>query len=142
MFAEIDLKILGRRISMYRYQKNLTQEKLAELVGISTQAIGNIERGIKAPSITTFFRLTLALHISASDLLDETVIRQPTDSNVWKLHAPQTIFHNTLTDWLCEKEPEYDDSVIVDLRTLPPLGFLALDEDFPDYPFPADRTAG
>lgn len=132
MLAEIDFKALGRRISMYRYQNNLTQEKLAEHVGLSTQSIGNIERGVKAPSITTFYRLMQALNVSASDLLNEDVARLEESGDVLTLRAPQTVFHNTLTDWLCKDDPEYDDSIVVDLRALPPIGFLALDEDFPD----------
>ena len=41
-FAQIEL---GLRIKMLRTEKGLTQEKLAEALGISLEHIGKIERG-------------------------------------------------------------------------------------------------
>ena len=46
----------GKRLRFIRRQKDLTQEQLAELVGLSVEFIGNIERGINSPSFTLLNR--------------------------------------------------------------------------------------
>lgn len=63
---------IGYNISYYRKHRNLTQEELAELVGISRQHLGAIE----APNIVRSFSLDLlfsiadALHIEPYQLLE------------------------------------------------------------------------
>lgn len=47
-FAQIEL---GLRIKMLRTEKGLTQEKLAEALGVSLEHIGKIERGKRTPSL-------------------------------------------------------------------------------------------
>ena len=44
-------EILRNNIKIYRNKKNLTQEQLGELSGISTDYISELERGKKVPSI-------------------------------------------------------------------------------------------
>ena len=46
-------KQLGQNIKLIRKAKKLTQEKLAEIVGIGTPNISYIESGKFAPSIDT-----------------------------------------------------------------------------------------
>ena len=41
-----DMKIVGRKIAMLRKEKNLTQMELADMLGISFQAVSNWERGV------------------------------------------------------------------------------------------------
>lgn len=48
---QVDYKAFGRRLREYRHARNLTQEKLSELVGVSFQHIGMLERGKRAPSM-------------------------------------------------------------------------------------------
>jgi len=51
----------GRRLRQLRRQKDLTQEQLAEAVGISVEFLSNIERGINAPSFETLEKLATVL---------------------------------------------------------------------------------
>ena len=44
---------LGENIKKFRKERNLTQEKLADLIGISFQAISKWERGDSFPDVTT-----------------------------------------------------------------------------------------
>ena len=53
----MDKAILGRRIREQRKQKGLTLEKLAEMAGIGSIYLGEIERGKKMPSINTFIKI-------------------------------------------------------------------------------------
>ena len=48
---------LGERIRQHRQRAKLTQEKLAELVGVSRQAVAKWESGQSAPSTENLFKL-------------------------------------------------------------------------------------
>ncbi len=61
-------KLLGNRIKSIRKARNLTQEKLAEIVGIGTPNISYIECGKFAPSIDTFKKIADALNVEPYEL--------------------------------------------------------------------------
>lgn len=50
-------KILNNHIQQYRQERDLTQEALAELVGVSRQTIISIEKGNYVPSLELAFSL-------------------------------------------------------------------------------------
>lgn len=54
---------LGKRIAMYRKQKNLSQEYLAELTNLHRNYIGNIERGEKHATIESLYKISKVLDI-------------------------------------------------------------------------------
>lgn len=60
--------LLGKRIKEIRKQKKLTQEKLAELAGIETPSLSNIENGKNYPGNETLFKLSSALNVKPYEL--------------------------------------------------------------------------
>ena len=62
--------MIGLRVREARLKADMTQECLAELVGIHWKTIGHIERGSYPISLTTFVRLSQFLEISPNRLLD------------------------------------------------------------------------
>lgn len=52
---------LGRRIQSYREAKGLSQEKLANLLGMDRVSVGYIEQGRRSPKLKT-------LHVLAQNL--------------------------------------------------------------------------
>ena len=64
----------GQRLRYLRRQRDLTQEQLAELVGISVEFLSNMERGINAPSFETLEQLAMSLNVSVKDLFDSEVM--------------------------------------------------------------------
>ena len=66
-------KLLGLKIREYRKANNLTQEQLAELVGIGTANISYIETGRFSPSIETFkvypYELYMVEHLKPKEEL-------------------------------------------------------------------------
>ena len=68
----MDYTSLGKRIRTPRKLRGLTQEKLAEMAGISFAFVGHIERGTRIPSFETVVKLADALDCS----IDEFVGRQ------------------------------------------------------------------
>ena len=61
-------KLLGLRIRELRKAKNLTQEQLAEKVGIGTANISYIETGRFSPSVETLSKLSDALEVYPYEL--------------------------------------------------------------------------
>lgn len=55
------LKKLGKNIKKYRTDSNLTQEQLAEKVGIHSTYVGKLEGGKNNPSIFMMYRITRTL---------------------------------------------------------------------------------
>ncbi len=66
---ELDYVAIGSRIKKARINTNMTQEKLANEVGVSTRFINNIERGDKGMSLETLVGIANVLAVSADDLL-------------------------------------------------------------------------
>ena len=61
-------KLLGLRIRELRKSKKLTQEQLAELLGIGTPNISYIETGKFAPSVETLSKLSEVLQVYPYEL--------------------------------------------------------------------------
>lgn len=67
-----DIRILiGKNIRHYRKANNLTQEQLAEKVGVSTSFCANIERGGRSMSIQVLTKFAQALRVSVDSLVLE-----------------------------------------------------------------------
>ncbi len=65
----MDYVLLGKRVRIRRTVLELTQEGLAEKIGVSTSFIGHIERGTRKLSVETLYALCKALETSADFLL-------------------------------------------------------------------------
>lgn len=59
----------GKHIRDIRKARDLSQEKLAEKMGVHRTYIGMIERGEKNPTYITILRLACALKVSISELV-------------------------------------------------------------------------
>lgn len=69
MKDEILLK-LGNKIRYERMKKNLSQEALAELAGMSMTAISLLETGTSNIKFTTFYKIVKALNLDLGDFSD------------------------------------------------------------------------
>lgn len=62
---------IGRLIRAYRQDAGLSQEKLAEMVGVSFQQIQKYENGRTTLSITKLQQIAKALKLTVADFFDE-----------------------------------------------------------------------
>ena len=69
----MDKETIGRRIREQRKKRQLTLEKFSDSVGIGMVYLGEIERGLKMPSMNTFIKIINELDISADILLRDEV---------------------------------------------------------------------
>jgi transcriptional regulator with XRE-family HTH domain len=73
MSAVINNKDLGNRIRKIRKEKFLTQFALAEEVGVSPNFLGDVERGVKSPSLETMVCIANVLNVSLDFLLFDSL---------------------------------------------------------------------
>ncbi len=71
------MKILGENVIRLRGEKS--QFILASENDISSSIISTIERGLKDPQLTTFFKIAEALNIKPSELLQKIEQKLPKD---------------------------------------------------------------
>jgi len=66
---------MKNKVKIYRKGHGLTQEQLANIIGVSRQTIHSIEKGRFKPNIELAFKLSHFFHISAEELfiLEENI---------------------------------------------------------------------
>jgi transcriptional regulator with XRE-family HTH domain len=65
------LDALAKRIAFVRKQKGITQEKLASEADIDRVALANIETGKRRPTVTTIYRIAVALGVKVEDIFKQ-----------------------------------------------------------------------
>lgn len=60
---------LGNAIREARIRNNMSQERLAELAGITPTHMKHIESGHRNPSVDVLFRITKILHLSLDSII-------------------------------------------------------------------------
>ena len=69
----MDYHLIGKNIKNIRNKQNITQEKLAEKVGISTNFLACIETGLKKGSFETYINIANALHVTLDTITYDVV---------------------------------------------------------------------
>ena len=65
------LKIdFGKRLQALRLQAGMTQEELANEIGVTVESISNIERGVYGPKFDNLEKLAAVLDVQAMELFD------------------------------------------------------------------------
>lgn len=63
------LESIGRNIQKIRRERGISQEKLADIVGIHRNHMGRIERGENNTPIYTVYKICKALKAKPSDII-------------------------------------------------------------------------
>lgn len=79
LFHMLDAAIVGRVIQEYRESKGLSQEVVSGFADIGRTHLSAIERGVRKPTLETFFKLSEAMGVRPSELmrLIEIAMRLP-----------------------------------------------------------------
>jgi transcriptional regulator with XRE-family HTH domain len=65
----LDAVLVGKVIQEYREKRGLSQEVVSGLADIGRTHLSAIERGVRKPTLETFFKIADALDISPSELM-------------------------------------------------------------------------
>lgn len=72
----------GKRLREIRYEKGLSQEELAFQCDMQPSHIGQIERGLKNPTLDTLIKISNGLGIPLPRLFELTVKTEPSNENI------------------------------------------------------------
>lgn len=70
---ELNYRAIGKRIKIERIKADLTQEKLAEMAGLSPTHMSNVETGSTRVSLTLMVSIANALGVTLDDLICDSV---------------------------------------------------------------------
>lgn len=70
---ELEYRAIGKRIKIERIKADLTQEKLAEMAGLSPTHMSNVETGSTRVSLTLMVSIANALGVTLDDLMCDSV---------------------------------------------------------------------
>ena len=105
-------KFVGMKIKEFRKNIKLTQQDLADLVGVKNSAISNYEQGIRIPKRDFLFRVANALGVSIDEFFPiQSEETSSTLSEINKISSQleeprQKIVLNTATNQLDEQNQE------------------------------------
>lgn len=72
---------IGARLTKYRKENGITQEKLAEIIGVDSKTIGRWERNEYQPSAELLKKIAEAMNVRVSDLIDDHETNQEREKN-------------------------------------------------------------
>lgn len=86
---------LGQRIQYLRKQQKLTQEALAELVGIDPKNISKIENGNNYPSAETITAIATALNVDIYELFvfNQIPYEQMREEIITSINSDKTLLY-------------------------------------------------
>jgi transcriptional regulator with XRE-family HTH domain len=63
-------KNIGKQLQKFRKEKNISQVKMAEMIGVTPTYVGFIEQGKRNPSIATLDKIARVLGIKLSEVFE------------------------------------------------------------------------
>lgn len=78
---KLDYIRIGKRITMYRCARRMSQAKLAEAIFCSPSYISHIERGVKTPSLEILIKISESLQVTIDQLLSLGAAVPPDESS-------------------------------------------------------------
>ncbi len=87
----MDLEKIGKFIAESRKAKNITQQELAEKLGVSDRTIGNWENGRNMPDVSLFKPLCSELDITLNDLLSGEKVQEKEEKEKFEENIVNTI---------------------------------------------------
>ena len=83
-----EVKQVGARIRRHRHAKGWSLATLAEKAGLTTEALGRLERGEQTPRLDTLFRIAKGLAVDPRALLTDDAAAAPLEQDLVAVIAP------------------------------------------------------
>lgn len=97
METALNYKLVGQRLRALRKKQGLTQERLAELAGISPQHCSGIETGSAKVSLPALVQLSNALNASMDEILLDSI---PAAAKPGLMREVEAVFSDANSDEL------------------------------------------
>ena len=131
---EINLK---EKLRSLRQQKNVTQEALANHLGITPQSVGKWERGEGFPDITLLPKIAFYFDVTVDELLCVDQVRVDETIEKYKRQAGECLLVGDVDQFLAIWEKAYEEFPN-DLRVIH--GLMSAINIRGEYPCPADKA--
>lgn len=106
----MNCEALGKRIRRKRQENGLTQEEAAELIGISLSYYGNIERGLRMPSVEVLVNIANQLNVGMDVLLRDSLkvpsVSRFNEQQIGVLRTFLSEQQSALENWLADQPEE------------------------------------
>ena len=109
-------RTIGDMIRFYRMSRNLSQARLAEMIGVSTSTIGMYETGRREPNMDTIEALADAFNIKKRDLFPDD--DNPVTENGFDAYHATTPAFRIISSGLSELPPEEQEKILAILRAM------------------------
>lgn len=93
--------LIGQAIAKYRKQAELSQEQLAEALGIGYEAVSRMERGVVIPTVDRLIHIAEIVNCPVTELLNQSSPR-PSDEVV-HLHQLLSSLSSENKQWLIQQ---------------------------------------
>lgn len=107
----MEMDTLGKKICRHRKAKGYSQEELAELVGVSRQAISKWEADLTRPSFDNLQALCVALKVKMDFFMDEWS-RVPESENKGEAHAKNAVVAAAVTESVTVAESGEEEAAV------------------------------
>ena len=114
--------VIGKKITELRKKYNLTQESLAEKIGVTRQTLSNWESNITSPDLNEASLLCKELKININDLIDNNLdvnVKDNSNSILKKLISKEVILNF-----------DYDNYYDIDIKYQGKVKVLSIDDEF------------
>ena len=81
----LDSIIVGKVIQKFREEKGLSQEVLSGFADIGRTHLSAIERGTRKPTLETFYRISKAMNVKPSVLLNAIEVEIKKKTSIWTM---------------------------------------------------------
>ncbi len=93
---------LGTAIAVRRKARGLTQEQFAEALGMSSEWVSRVERGVGLPPLPVLVKIATALETSASEIVAAVESAPAGRASVQRLDALARELPDDAVDVLCD----------------------------------------
>ena len=95
------LRAIGRNIAEVRNYRGLTQEQLADRIGVSADALASLERGARFPRLRTLLVLSRELDVPLRDLIeDQKNVADASNDRARLMVQARTLVHDLSDEFL------------------------------------------
>ena len=70
MCYDLYMEKFNEKLKQLRLEHNLSQQEIAQMIGITRSAYSNYEQGLREPDLKTFKKICASLKIHYAELLD------------------------------------------------------------------------
>jgi transcriptional regulator with XRE-family HTH domain len=96
------MRAIGRNLAEIRHHRGLTQEQLADRIGLPVDAIAKLERGAHFPRFRTILVLSRDLNVPLRDLMDDQGSLADTNNDRARLEVQGRALLHDLNDEILE----------------------------------------